>query len=195
MVSIYRELAVIRQVPEKTLADLDASKVDIVLPSVKAGNTNLKDALSDVQALGARDLREKYIKRPDPATQVPPMPDDNAQAIAPRGDLPEPATGTVDNGDTPVFADTVEPEAPEPAQNPTPVDSGHLPVVEGKAQDLTVKVPDGMVISPKLCRGIKKLAEEGRDALARPDRLAPDRRARKEALENLILGLEAAGLA
>jgi hypothetical protein len=35
--------------------------VDIVLPKVQSGKIKLKEALNDVEALGARDLREKYI--------------------------------------------------------------------------------------------------------------------------------------
>lgn len=71
LVSVYRELVVHRQVSQDDLKQLDVSKVDIVLPAVKSGRVTLKDALSDVKALGARDLRDSYIKRPDPKDTVP----------------------------------------------------------------------------------------------------------------------------
>jgi hypothetical protein len=68
MVSVWRELVVLRKLPESEVHELEASKVDIVLPAVKAGRVTLKKALKDVRALGARDLRDEYLKRPD----VPP---------------------------------------------------------------------------------------------------------------------------
>jgi hypothetical protein len=61
LVRAFRELAIARKVDPDRLAVLDISKVDIVLPKVQSGKVRLKEALNDVEALGARDLREKYI--------------------------------------------------------------------------------------------------------------------------------------
>jgi hypothetical protein len=67
LVQSYRELVVRRQLPAGDLAEYDVTKVQIVLPKVKAGSVKLADALADVRDLGSRDLRTKYMRRPDPA--------------------------------------------------------------------------------------------------------------------------------
>jgi hypothetical protein len=209
LVSTYRELVVLRKIKPAQLKELDTSKVDIVLPAVKSGRATLTDALEDVKGLGASDLREKYIKRPDPAAGATPPPESNDIAVhdeARDDDAPEswkePATNPTD--DTPQFASEVEVQ--EPAHNSDKEESGHLQdgpigdsrdtghtaspvVIEGNGHDVNPPV------SVRYAAGIRKLAQEGREALARPDRMAPDRRAKREALENLILALEAAGLA
>jgi hypothetical protein len=72
LVGTFRELVVKRKLPFATVADLETSKVQIVLPKLKAGSVRLDEALDDVKALGQRDLREKYLRRPDPADLEPP---------------------------------------------------------------------------------------------------------------------------
>lgn len=58
-------------VDQATLAGLEVSKVDIVLPAIESGAKNLADALSDVKALGARDLRTEYWGPEKPLDAVP----------------------------------------------------------------------------------------------------------------------------
>ena len=61
LVRAWRELAVRRQIDPDRIAALDVSKVDIVLPKLQMGKVTEKEALNDAEALGARDLRDKYI--------------------------------------------------------------------------------------------------------------------------------------
>jgi len=62
LVRRHRELVVVRQLPESTLAELDPSKVDIVMPAIEHNRGRIEDILDDVKSLGARDLRDQYIK-------------------------------------------------------------------------------------------------------------------------------------
>jgi hypothetical protein len=87
LVGQYRELVIQRQLPADKVAELDTSKVEIVLPRVKAGSVTLTDALEDVKTLGKQDLRKKYLSRPDPA-DAQPLDD----AIGPPGGTPPIAT-------------------------------------------------------------------------------------------------------
>jgi hypothetical protein len=66
----YRELKK-RQVPASRMAELEPSKVDIVLPKVRTGAVDLEKALSDAEELGSSDLRANYYDRPDPADEEP----------------------------------------------------------------------------------------------------------------------------
>jgi hypothetical protein len=70
LVKTYRGLVVRRSVSATSLQRLDPSKVDIVLPKVEKGDVLLEDALADVEAMPARDLREKYVghRRSEPET-------------------------------------------------------------------------------------------------------------------------------
>jgi hypothetical protein len=70
MLQAWRELHVLRGVAVSTLRQLDLSKTQIVLPALKEGRATLQDALDDIEALGARDLREKYTGIDGPA--IPP---------------------------------------------------------------------------------------------------------------------------
>jgi len=63
LVQTWRELAVMRKVDSKRLENLDRSKVGIVLRSITSGKVSLEDALADAGTLGARDLREKYVRK------------------------------------------------------------------------------------------------------------------------------------
>jgi hypothetical protein len=200
MVSAYRQTVVQRQVPVADVKELDYSKVDIVIGAVKAGRVKIQDALDDAKQMGARDLRNRYMKRPDPADKLDG--DDNSQ-VTQQAVQSEPKPALAPD-DEPVLASDVE-----PAQNDNGSTSGQVPeddpmfvdnggeVIDGTARDVNhhSRADDGLVIPPGRVRGIKKLSQEGKDALALPDRQAPDRRAKREALENLIIGLESVGLA
>jgi hypothetical protein len=89
-VNAHRDLVVNRQVGVVELKQLDVSKVEIVMGKVRSGAVKLDVALSDVKALGARDLREKYMG-PDPADKQ--MPDDSLDP-GPSGNV-APCTGNV----------------------------------------------------------------------------------------------------
>jgi hypothetical protein len=143
-VRTWRELAVIRKVSVPALAQVDPTKVDIVMPAVKAGRYNLNQAFADVQELGWRDLREKYVPKPavvaDPAEpdddigQVDAQPADEAEwAAEPQDEPPEPE---VINGTA------TEPAAHEPSTSPMTVEealeiadnAARLTGVEGKVR-------------------------------------------------------------
>jgi len=61
MVDAHRELVVLRHCPN--VGTLDLTKVSIALPALKKGTATLEDVMADVEALGARDMREKYSLR------------------------------------------------------------------------------------------------------------------------------------
>ena len=69
LVSVYHEMAVIRQVDAKRLKQIEPQKLQIVLPAIKSGKVQLEEALDDAEALGRRDLRERYFTRVDPAEE------------------------------------------------------------------------------------------------------------------------------
>jgi hypothetical protein len=101
LVGVWRKLHVQRKLPAAELKQLDVSKVAIVLPAIENGEAITQDALDDAQALGARDLRKKYIRGNfDESTDNPPV----------EGDEPIDATAT------PVRADEVGEPEPEDAE-------------------------------------------------------------------------------
>jgi len=67
----HKELVIARDVPMKTLVQLEPSKLDMVLPSVELGRITFEEAKNDVISLGARDLKEKYVGA---TTKAPPPP-------------------------------------------------------------------------------------------------------------------------
>jgi hypothetical protein len=144
LVQVYRELVVRRQVSTEHLATLDVSKVQIVLPSVKSGTASLDDALDDVQALGAKDLREKYMRTPDPADAAHAPGDDILRDEVHRPDAP-----INDGSEAPVFAsdvDVIDAVAtdvePEGAQNTHDEGSGQVSSPIAYAED-----DDGVVLT------------------------------------------------
>jgi len=71
LVGVWRELVVRRDIDADTLRGLDVSKVAIVLPKLQMGKVTKKEALNDAEALGARDLRDKYMVRKAPEVPEP----------------------------------------------------------------------------------------------------------------------------
>lgn len=65
LVSAWRQLVVYRQVLPDRMERLDWSKVQIVLPAIRASRVDTDQALDDAEALGASDLRVKYIPGAD----------------------------------------------------------------------------------------------------------------------------------
>lgn len=70
LIEAYAELVVKREVDEGVLADLEATKLAVVLPALRRGDVELEDALADCESLSRSELREKYGKRV-PAERVP----------------------------------------------------------------------------------------------------------------------------
>lgn len=91
-VQMWREFVVRRELDPERMALIDLTKAEVVLPALKRGDVALADALDDAEALGWRDLREKYIgQREEPpedvegeATDIEPEPEDNGRAALSR---------------------------------------------------------------------------------------------------------------
>ena len=99
---VWREVVVLRGTDLPTLEGLDPSKVDIVLPAIKQGRGQLHDVLRDVEALGARELRDRYA-----ATEAPaPEPEDDA--AEPKHDV-EPAASWIPDIPMPIEPETFPP--------------------------------------------------------------------------------------
>jgi hypothetical protein len=65
-VKTWRKLVIEKHVQPERIRQLDQSKVAIVADKVAANTVLVEDALSDVESLGAQDLREKYYDKPKP---------------------------------------------------------------------------------------------------------------------------------
>jgi hypothetical protein len=121
----YEKIVIQRGVQSNRLDSLDPSKVDLVLPAIEQGKVELNEALDDVEALGSRDLREKYFGRkeePEPEPEPAPEPDDEEFTPPPMND----------GEDVPMMASDVVVEAEgtdlpvEPDQNGALVQSGQV---------------------------------------------------------------------
>lgn len=127
----YRELVVQRGLLPAQLKELDTSKVDIVLPRVRSGVVRLQDALDDSKELGQRDLRQKYMTRPDPADEA--LVENRVTSDSDREEAYDP--GPNDGSDAPQLASDVEVvegevvDEDEPAHNEDPVPSGQVSVL------------------------------------------------------------------
>jgi hypothetical protein len=60
LIQVHREFVVERDVSPARLKGLDYTKLQVVIPKLKAGEVDVDQALSDVQVLGRRDLEEEY---------------------------------------------------------------------------------------------------------------------------------------
>jgi hypothetical protein len=60
LVSVYRELVVLQNVPEESLRGLNPSKLQDVLPVVRKRALPVGNVLADVESLSRGDLRERY---------------------------------------------------------------------------------------------------------------------------------------
>jgi hypothetical protein len=77
LVRVWDQFVIAKKVDVPALAQVDPSKVDLVLPALKNGTVTTKKALKDVEALGWRDLREKY---------APAKPQVEKPSVEPAGD-------------------------------------------------------------------------------------------------------------
>lgn len=69
-IEVYEELVVKRDVSTDDLAELDMSKLAVVLPVLRKDDVELEEALSDCEALSRSELRAKYGQSV-PAKRVP----------------------------------------------------------------------------------------------------------------------------
>lgn len=60
LISVYREFVVKREVPLESLAEIEPSKLQEILPAIRRDQVNLETALSDAKALSKSDIRERY---------------------------------------------------------------------------------------------------------------------------------------
>jgi hypothetical protein len=92
LVRVWREAVIRRRVDPPALARLDVSKVEIVLAAIEVGSAKLPDALADAEALGWRELRQKYarppLQRPRTSEDPPPEPDKPRLPDTPSGASP-----------------------------------------------------------------------------------------------------------
>jgi hypothetical protein len=126
MVKCHRFLIEQKKLAPARVAELELSKVEIVLPKLKAGSVKMDDALADVQHLGARDLREKYMRRPDPADLDPPPDPNGVEASRPPADPPI--------------------ETPDAPPTPNVGDGGPVRASDGAASLDEPEVLDGTVV-------------------------------------------------
>ena len=60
LIQTWRDLVVVRKVSPARLAAIDTTKVEEIRPAIMSGHVKPDAALADAEALGRRDLREKY---------------------------------------------------------------------------------------------------------------------------------------
>lgn len=70
LIEVYEELVVKRGVTQEELAELEMSKLAVVLPALRKGDAELEDVLSDCESLSRSELREKYGQAV-PAERIP----------------------------------------------------------------------------------------------------------------------------
>ncbi len=70
LIEVYEQLVVKRGVSQEQLAELDLSKLAVVLPALRKGEAELEEALADCESLSRSALREKYGQSV-PAQRVP----------------------------------------------------------------------------------------------------------------------------
>lgn len=76
-VKTWGKLHVERKIDSERLRQLDASKASLVVDVIVAGKAPVDEVLSDVEELGARDLREKYLPPAKPKQVEPAKTDDD----------------------------------------------------------------------------------------------------------------------
>jgi hypothetical protein len=69
LISIYRELVVLREVRMSDLAEIEPSKLQEVLPAVRRDQVTVAEAMADAKSLSKNDIRERY--RPGGAGTTP----------------------------------------------------------------------------------------------------------------------------
>jgi hypothetical protein len=64
----YRCLVIEEHIDEAAVRELETSKVGVVIKAIRAHDVDVNEAISDVEVLPVRDLREKYYPRPEAST-------------------------------------------------------------------------------------------------------------------------------
>jgi hypothetical protein len=167
MVRVYRETVVARRLDAPTLEHLDPSKVDIVLAKVNKREVTFKQAISDVESLGAQDLREKY------------------QGIKPRPPEPDP-------DETEVFDDEVldEHEPAEPDDDETLYDADGTLDEDDEADEVSPRPERADAqgdVTLELARVMRRVFEE----LAPPEKKRMGADLRDEITQVMQLAIEA----
>jgi hypothetical protein len=70
LIEVYEELVAKRGVTQEELAELEMSKLAVVLPALRKGEAELEDVLADCEELSRSELREKYGQAV-PAERIP----------------------------------------------------------------------------------------------------------------------------
>lgn len=70
LIEVYEEFVVKRGVSQEQLAELEMSKLAVVLPALRRGDVELEEVLSDCEELSRSALREKYGQAV-PAERIP----------------------------------------------------------------------------------------------------------------------------
>lgn len=70
LIEVYEEFVVKRGITQEELAELEMSKLAVVLPALRKGEAELEDVLADCEALSRSELREKYGQSV-PAERIP----------------------------------------------------------------------------------------------------------------------------
>jgi hypothetical protein len=126
--SRWEQLHVLRKVGEEELKELPPSKVDVVLPAIRAGTVKLEQALGDAKAMGFRDLRsvyrgrEEFSGRPEnqPATNGDQPDESRTEAEEPDSEPAGPETAPVaPDLESPFLASEPPAVEPEPAPEMT----------------------------------------------------------------------------
>ena len=148
LVKTWRKLVVERHIDAGRVRLLDQSKVAIVVDQIADGKATVDDALADVEALGAQDLREKYY---GPKPEKPAKTDNGTSGHKPEGltpeevaemtdeDLEEIAAGEGDVSDEDREVAKAEiaqrAESNEPGEEPDPADDPEFKSLDGGEVD------------------------------------------------------------
>jgi hypothetical protein len=132
LVRVWGDFVVARDIETTSLTQLDPSKVDLVLPALKAGTATTKKAINDVESLGWRDLRERYAP-PKESVPEPKGDEDEAGWEGVNGtaqedhEAPPSSNGDqVEDAPVEVATDTVVMDAPDPAPWALTYDLAHV---------------------------------------------------------------------
>ena len=148
-VRTWRKLVVERQIDAERLRQLDQSKVAIVTDAIVKNESLVDEALSDVEALPARDLREKYYGPP---------PSNVGREEEPKDEFTEGTHSDADD-DVDVIADYVPPVDPDSDEPMTEAElQSALADEEARAEAagaiaLTTATIDGEVVQAEVIDG------------------------------------------
>ncbi len=131
-VNAWQRLIVERKQDPGRLRALEVTKVAAVLPSITAGDVPVAEALSDVEVLPRRDLREKYAptKRETSGRPEADKAGDDAQAPDADGSDGALAAGQMPDDDVPGVGDVDAGVEVEPAEQVGEIDATREPAIQ-----------------------------------------------------------------